>query len=234
MANDIRVQNMIELIQKNDEFMQTFKTMVREVATESGDPSFARFSQALIEVSRQDAKPLFGDVKAASRPNKEMKISLKFKPPVDNAWREEQKALFSGRGMQWIFMPLVHVRELLKESDPVAKFMDAEGKAWVRYVGPRIVGGVGVAAFEVRGEGSKVPAPKNLAYMLHSQVMAGEFERLPDGKTPFALGLESDTPRDEEAEDQGVEISLQEEETDDEVMEMIPEENEEEIDLDIF
>lgn len=233
MANDIRVQNMIELIQKNDEFMHAFKMMVCDVATESGDPSFARFSQALIEVSRQDAKPLFGDVKAASRPNKD-NSPRKDKAPVDNTWREEQKALFSGRGMQWIFMPLVHVRELLKESDPVAKFMDAEGKAWVRYVGPRIVGGVQVAAFEVRGEGSKVPAPKNLAYMLHSQVMAGEFERLPDGKTPFALGLESDTPREEESDDQGVEISLQEEETDDEVMEMIPEENGEEIDLDIF
>jgi len=232
LANDIRVQNMIDLIQKNDDFMQAFKMMVTDVAI-AGDPSFARFSQALIEVSRQDAKPLFGEVKAASRPNKD-KSPRKDKAPVDNTWREEQKAIFSGRGMQWIFMPLLEVRELLKESDPVDKFMADAGKAWVRYAGPRIVGGIQVAAFELRNEGSKVPAPKNLVYMLHSKVMEGEFERLPDGKTPFALGLESDAPRDEESVDQGVEISLQEDEAEDEVMEMHPEETEDEVDLDIF
>ena len=41
-------------------------------------------------------------------------------------------------------------------------------------------------------EGSKIPSPKDLVFIAHDVIMAGEFERLEDGKTPFALGLDGD------------------------------------------
>lgn len=236
MANDTRVQSMIDLIQGNEAFMEAFKAISQHVAVETGDPSFARFSQALIEVSRQDVKPLFGEVKAASRPNKETS-PRKEKAEVDNTWRGEQKDLFSGRGMQWVYLPLSLTSGVLDESDPVAKFMYKAGKAWVRYAGPRIVDGNRMAAFELRNEGSKVPAPKNLVYMPHEGVVGVDLNRLPDGKTPFALGLESDSPKDEDdavASDEGVVIQLDnaaEEVIDEEMMQT---EGDEEIDLDIF
>lgn len=236
MSNDIRVQNMIALISQNEEFMTAFKAISQHVAVESGDPSFARFSQALIEVSRQEVKPLFGDVKAASRPNK-ANSPRKDKAPVDNTWREEQKNLFSGRGFQWVYVSLDDVKDVMKEDDVVTPYFRKEGQAWVRYAGPRIVDGVQMAAFELRESGSKHPSPKNLVYISHQDVMDGEFTRLPDGKTPFELGLESDAPRKEETKDEGIVVHLDgggmPEVMDDEVIEMM-QGDEEEIDDSIF
>lgn len=210
--NDQMVNTFVELISKNEEFMTLWKSMTAEVVMEAQDPSFARFSQAMIAVARQELKPVFSDLKASFKPETNPKTPRASKDPVDNTWRTEQKALFSGRGMQWIYVDIDIVNDILNEDDEVKPFFDAQGKAWVRYSGPRIVDNQQMAAFELRNHGSKIPAPKNLVYLQHDVIMEELFERLDEGKTPFALGLESSPVENDEVEassnDEGVDIDI--------------------------
>jgi len=207
MSNDIRTQQMIDLISSNEEFLNQFGALAKSVALETGDPSFARFVQAITYVSRDEIKPIFGGIKSAMKPEKVSK-SKDPKAPVDNTWRSEQKALFTGRGMQWIYVPIDSVSHLLEEDNEVQEFFEAAGQAWVRYAGPRIEDNTQMAAFEVRTLGSKVPTPKNLIYIPHDEIMAGEFNRLEEGKTPAQLKLEEVAQPVEE--DEGVELNLTE------------------------
>ena len=206
MSNDTRTQNMIDLINSNEDFIQQFSDLAKSVAVESGDPSFARFIQAITFVSRDHIKPVFGDVKSAMKPEKVSK-SKGPRTPVDNTWRAEQKALFTGRGMQWIYVPIDSVSHLLEEDNEVQEFFEAAGQAWVRYAGPRIEDNTQMAAFEVRTLGSKVPTPKNLIYIPHEEIMSGEFNRLEEGKTPAQLKLEEVSQPEE---DEGAPINLSE------------------------
>ena len=240
MSNQNSVDQMIALLSQNTELMDALKSAIPSIVAETGDPSFARFSQAFTQVSRNELKPLFGDIKASMKPEKESK-SKSPRGPVDNTWREEQKQEFSGRGMQWIFMENEIVHQLLDalEENGVdvmdyREFTTSHGKSWVRYAGPRIVDGNQVAAFEVRTSGSKIPASNQFVYLDHQDVMDGGFSRLPDGKTPHQLGLEVIAQPEEESE----EINLADdseptvEVTEDDAM--MESEDSEEIDLDIF
>jgi hypothetical protein len=233
MSNQNSVNQMIALLTQNTELMEALKSAVPSIVAETGDPSFARFTQALTQVSRDELKPLFGDIKASMRPEKKVRQSAD--PALAEALkaqRDEQKELFSGRGNQWIFLPLSMVTNVLDESDPVAEFMYSERKAWVRYAGPRTVDGNLMAAFELRNQGSKIPAPKNLVYMPHEGVVGVDLNRLPDGKTPHQLGLEEISQPEEESDN--VEVNMAENVEADEEIEIVPEETDEEIDLDIF
>lgn len=240
MSNQNSVNQMIALISQNAELMEALKSAIPSIVAETGDPSFARFTQAFTQVSRNELKPLFGDIKASMKPEKVSK-SKSPRGPVDNTWRAEQKQEFSGRGKQWIFMENEIVHQLLDalEENGVdvmdyREFTTSYGKSWVRYAGPRLVDNNQVAAFEVRTSGSKIPASNQFVYLDHQDVLDGGFSRLPDGKTPHQLGLEQIAQPEEESE----EINLVEEPestvevTEDEVM-MNAEETEE-VDLDIF
>jgi len=207
MSNDIRTQQMIDLISSNEEFLNQFGALAKSVALETGDPSFARFVQAITYVSRDEIKPIFGGIKSAKSAKKAVKESKGPRTPVDNTWRSEQKALFTGRGMQWIYVPIDSVSHLLEEDNEVQEFFEAAGQAWVRYAGPRIEDNTQMAAFEVRTLGSKVPTPKNLIYIPHDEIMAGEFNRLEEGKTPAQLKLEEVSQPEE---DEGAPINLTE------------------------
>lgn len=207
MSNDIRTQQMIDLISSNEEFLNQFGALAKSVALETGDPSFARFIQAITYVSRDEIKPIFGGIKSAKSVMKAVKESKGPRTPVDNTWRSEQQALFSGRGQQWIYVPIDSVSHLLEEDNEVQEFFEAAGQAWVRYAGPRIEDNTQMAAFEVRTLGSKVPSPKNLIYIPHDDIMSGEFTRLEDGKTPAQLKLEEIS---QPVEDKGASINLTE------------------------
>lgn len=230
MANDVRVSNMVSAMKGSEEFMTALKAVAQETAIETGDPSFARFMQAMTEVCRSDVKVIFGEVKAAMKPEKVKKAKAS-RGPVDNTWRSEQKALFTGRGQQWIYVELDQVSEVISDDDEVTPFFKEAGQAWVRYAGPRMDGDNQVAAFEVRTSGSKVPGGK-LIYIAHDEVMSGEFTRLQDGKTPAQLGLE-----ETKVVLQGEEIELSSPEEEDEVEvsdELLMVEEEVEIDEDLF
>lgn len=232
MANDVRVENMVQSMMNNVEFMDALKATATGVVTETGDPSFARFMQAVTEVCRQEVKPVIGDVKAATKPPKEGKVKTS-RGPVDNTWRGEQQELFAGRGRQWVYVPVEAV-EAYREESEVHEYFDEAGKAWVRYVGPRISGDEKMAAFEVRTSGSKVPS-KSYIMIPHDEVMAGELDRLEDGKTPHQLGLEvTKVESQPEEESEAIDIKADEVEEVTIPVEMLDDGEEEELDDSIF
>lgn len=198
MSNNNTVNDMIQVMQGNEAFVDMIKQMGIEATTSTNDPSFARFMQAMTEVCRMEVKPVIGEIKASTKVSKPKVAKASSNEPVDNTWRDEQKALFSGRGMQWIYVDAALTEPFGAPT--------RDGKGWVRYAGPRIAGSQQVAAFEVRPEGSKIPSPKDLVFIAHDVIMAGEFERLEDGKTPFALGLDGDDAPSIKVEPEEVEV----------------------------
>lgn len=232
MANDVRVENMVQSMMNNSELVDILKAAASNVSVETGDPSFARFMQAMTEVCRQEVKPVFGEIKAATKPRKE-KTPRGDKAPVDNTWRGEQKDLFSGRGRQWIYVPVEAV-EAYREGSEVHEFFDEKGKAWVRYAGPRLSGNDKMAAFEVRTSGSKVDC-SDYIMIPHDEVMKDELDRLEDGKTPHQLGLEvTKVESQPEEESEAIDIKADEVEEVTIPVEMLGDDEEEELDDSIF
>lgn len=241
MANNTDlVNNMSSVISADTAFVEAYTQLANKVALETGDPSFARFMQAMTQISREVIKPEIGSVKSALKPEKVKKPKAD-RAPVDNTWRSEQKDLFTGRGRQWVYVPIDSVEAFREESD-VHQFFDAADSAWVRYSGPRIVDNTQQAAFEVRTSGSKISTPQNLIYLPHDEIMLNEFNRLEDGKTPHQLKLEetqsepeNETPEDEESAvinlDGGGELIPNEESI---PVEMLGDEEEEDLDDSIF
>lgn len=198
MSNTQSVNQMIEAMKNNPEFNEMMTIIAGQAILASGDPSFARFMQAITAYSRDQIKPQFSVVKASMKPEKASK-SNNPKAPVDNTWRVEQKALFNGRGMQWIYVDIDQVKEHLGEDEQSQAYLEAinnHGKAWVRYSGPRNVDDNQFAAFELRTD-SKVPS-KTKILIAHDLIMEEQFERLEDGKTPAMLGLESGSNNQDE------------------------------------
>lgn len=120
---------------------------------------------------------------------------------TDNSWRSEQKALFSGRGRQWIYVSLDKIDRVLehyqndlgKDLSDYRANVSKHGKAWVRYSGPRINPATNrpCAAFEIRYQGSKIPQTDTYYAIDHDDcLLLTEEDRLEDGKTPHQLGLE--------------------------------------------
>lgn len=110
-------------------------------------------------------------------------------------WRKEVKSLFSGRGNQWIYVSLDSINPTLEKLDSngfdtkqYREFISAQGKAWVRFSGPRVVNGNNVGAFEVRLDGSRIDSPKCLHYIQIEDLTIVKIERLEN--TPFRLGIE--------------------------------------------
>ena len=232
MANDARVNDMVQSMMSNVEFMDALKATAAGIVTETGDPSFARFMQAVTEVCRQEVKPVIGDVKAAMMPEKE-RTPRKERTPVDNAWRDDQKEEFSGRGRQWVYVPVEAV-EAFREGSEVHEYFDEAGKAWVRYAGPRIEGEAKMAAFEVRTSGSKVPS-KSYIMIPHEDVMSRSIERLEDGKTPNQLGLE-ETKVEAQPDEENAAIDIEADDVMEEELEveMLGVDEEEDLDDSIF
>lgn len=240
--NEQLINNMATLISQNEAFMAMWKELAVSVSMEAQDPSFSRFSQAMIAVARDEIKPQFGNIKAAFKPEVNPKATRAGRGPVDNTWREEQRSLFTGRGAKWIYVDIDLVKAIATEDDSdIMACFEAQGKAWVHYYGARIINGVQMAAFEFRNKGSKYGAPNNLVYLPHDEIMLNEFERLEDGRTPYSLGIEMEKANvhdedDEADDDTGVVIQLDQggEAITTEAPVHDEDEAEDDIDLDIF
>jgi len=185
-----KTQNIIDTLSANEAFINELKTAFQTQVAECGDASFARFVQAITEIARDEVKPAVKAARATAP------IQRAGSENVDNAWRADQKALFSGRGNQWIKVSIDDVQPSLSlfqglgiDVDDYTRWTNNAGYAWVRYSGPRINDGEPSAAFEVRVGGSKIDHPKQLFYMPHDLAMCiTSDDRLPN--TPYALGLE--------------------------------------------
>ena len=121
---------------------------------------------------------------------------------ADNSWRSVQKAQFKGRGKQWIWVETQVVEPCLTawedEGEDVSVYRSLiaqNGKAWVRYAGPRLLDADAMGAFEVRLSGSTIDHPKHLVYITAASLTEENLSRM-EG-TPHSLGLE-DMPEPEE------------------------------------
>ena len=163
----------------NEALIQHFKMYVEE----TGNGNFTSFKKHMDELMKEHIKPLtFRSQLSASD---------------GDSPRAMQKAMFKGRGKQWIFVSHEDIAPTLDALK--AQGIDTEdyethiarlGQAWIRYNGPRVVDGKLVGAFEVRTQGSKIDHPKQLHYIDND--LLGDVVRLPDGATPHSLKLEID------------------------------------------
>lgn len=169
----------IQFFDFNEALINHFKMHVEE----TGNGNFTAFKKHMDNLMKTHIKPLTSrsNLSAADGSNP----------------RAAQKAMFKGRGRQWIF---VSHEEIVPTLDALqAKGIDTTdyethiarlGQAWIRYNGPRIVDGKLVGAFEVRTQGSKIDHPKQLHFIDND--LLGDVVRLPDGATPHSLKLEID------------------------------------------
>ena len=115
-----------------------------------------------------------------------------------NSWRDEQKALYSGRGRKWksieagsAAMTALENRITAFEAEGIdcadyRAHTALAGYAWVRYSGPRGDAANQQHGFEVRTVDSRIDHPKQILCL--TDLEAADLETL--ANTPFALGLE--------------------------------------------
>lgn len=207
MSNDICVNKMVESMNNNPQLKAALTLAAGEAVLNTGVPSFSRFVQALAIYSRENIKPQFANVKAGMKADKTQVRSSDPKAPVDNTWRNEQMELFNGRGQKWIYTSVEMVADVLGDDQASMDYLDAcmhRGLAWVHYCGPRIIDGELMASFEVRTDPGARSNTK--IYLSHDEVMAEEFVRLEDGKTPTKLGLVNKTFGQEDEVDEPINI----------------------------
>ena len=169
----------IQYFDFNEALIQHFKMHVDE----TGNGNFTAFKKHMDELMKEHIKPLTfrSNLSAAD----------------GESPRAMQKAMFKGRGKQWIFVShedIAPTLDALKaqgiDTEDYETHINRLGQAWIRYNGPRIVDGKLVGAFEVRTQGSKIDHPKQLHYIDND--LLSDVVRLPDGATPHSLKLEID------------------------------------------
>ena len=185
--NDPRTQAIIDTLSTNEALCEQLLLAFQAQVEVTGDSSFARFTQALTEVARENVKP-------AAKAHRAANPQARGGKGVDNSWRSWLKEAYSGRGNQWIRVELDDIQptldRLCDEGHDVSNYttwINNAGYAWVRYAGPRINNESPCAAFEVRINGSRLDHP-GLFHYIDADIALGITERLPN--TPFALRLE--------------------------------------------
>ena len=163
----------------NEALIQHFKMHVDE----TGNGNFTSFKKHMDELMKTHIKPLTFRSNLSSADG--------------DSPRAMQKAMFKGRGKQWIFVSLEDITPTLEalqtqgiDTSDYETHINRLGQAWIRYNGPRIDNGKLVGAFEVRTGGSKIDHPKQLHFIDND--LLGDVNRLPNGSTPHSLKLEID------------------------------------------
>lgn len=206
MTNNERLDCYIKAIQSNpayQELVERLTTLSKDVMTETEDMSFAFFNTAMANVLRDDIKPVFQEVRNANKPEKAQRGESTKRVKREDDWRGDQLEFFGGRGRKWIYVDIETVTPVLDELDAqgvdVAQYrgdIEAAGKAWIRYQGPRVNEGQASAMFWLWPDGSR-GVVGNLdkqyhIYIAHDDIVNIEFV----GGTPYKLGLEAnDIPK---------------------------------------
>ena len=170
----------IQTVIDNPETRQFLKDLFQKNLTEGTDKtSVLRFGEALIDILKDEVGSMRG----------------KRSSSLDNGWRSEIKARFSGRGRQWIKVSLEYIKPYLDdlESEGIdisdyRAWTTQAGFAWIRYAGSRVNDGVNSGGFEIRTTGSKIDNPKQLCYIPMDSLCEDKIERL--SGTPFGMKLE--------------------------------------------
>lgn len=177
---DTKTQNIFNVINNNENLVNSIIDSYKSALAETGDASYTRFMNAVKQVANTHLKPNVSTSRASSGGT----IS----------WKNDIKQEFTGRGRQWFYVSLEDINPVLDKFDAdgfdtTAYRADIAnlGKAWVRFAS---VSGTEISPqikVEVRINGSKIDHPTNRVNMPYTN----NIERLEDGKTPFSLGLES-------------------------------------------
>ena len=172
----------IQTVIDNPETRQFLKDLFQKNLTEGTDKtSVLRFGEALVDILKDEVGSMRG----------------KRSSSVDNGWRSEIKARFSGRGKQWIKVSLEYIKPYLDnlESEGIdvsdyRSWTTQAGFAWIRYAGSRVNDGVNSGGFEIRTTGSKIDHPKQLCYIPVTSLSEDQISDFRLSKTPFGMKLE--------------------------------------------
>ena len=177
---DSKTQNIFNVINNNTQLVDAIKDSYAQAVAETGDASYTRFMNAVKQVANNHVKPNVSTSRASSS--------------ASNSWKDDIKSQFTGRGRQWFYVSLDDINPILDKFDSdgfdtsnYRNDINNAGKAWVRFASVTGTESAPQLNVEVRIEGSKIDHPRNRVNMSYNN----EIERLDDGKTPYALGLES-------------------------------------------
>ena len=168
-------------VNNNENVNPTILSLFEEFQAIGGSPKVTEFKRYIDQQINAHVKPLCGRSSLASSSG--------------SGWRAEQKARFGGRGMKWVKVSIDSILPTLYDFDArgvdtteYRAWIESQGFAWIRYNGPRIHNGQPAAAFEVRTTGSTYDQPKELHYILDSELDTTEINYL--HSTPHAMRLE--------------------------------------------
>lgn len=173
---------------QNEEIsMSTIQTLFQEYLTDGGKPQVTSFRVHIEALIKKEIKPLCG---------------RSGKSAGDNDWRTQLMDRFKGRGAKWQFVSLDEITPTLDrfdtegvDTEDYRQWTQSQGKAWIRFMAPRLNNGVKSAAFTVHTLGSTIYQPHQVHYI--------ELDRLdevitPLDSTPHALKLEESIQPDED------------------------------------
>ena len=171
--------------------MSTIETLFHEFIQNGGEPKVTEFKSYVDQLIKSEIKPLCGRSAKSST--------------GDNI-RDQIKARFGGRGAKWVFVSLDEIKPTLEEFKvndvdvtDYEEFIEAEGKAWIRFAAPRLHNNKLCASFEVRTSGSTVDHPKQLHYISIDE-LDDKIETM--SGTPHSLRLEQIKSAEPEVEEQ--------------------------------
>lgn len=154
--------------------------LFQEYLSNGGKPQVTSFRTHLEFLMKTDIKPLCGSSRRLA--------------PGAHDWRDDLNARFEGRGSKWQYVSLDEIASTLDRFDSEGidttdyrEWTQAQGKAWIRYLKPRIVNGQNVAAFTVHTLGSTIFQPHQLHFIPIDQLDA---LCTPLDGTPFSHKLE--------------------------------------------
>lgn len=183
---DTKTQNIFNVINNNENLVNSIMDAYSNALSETGDSSYTRFMNAVKQVANTHLKPNVSTSRASSGGS--------------SNWKDEIKSEFSGRGRQWFYVPIEAVSDHLDNFDSngsntsnYRNDIQNAGKAWVRFVSVSGSEPQPQLRVEVRINGSREDHPNHRINI----VMPDDIDRLEDGKTPYALGLEANSKKPE-------------------------------------
>ena len=166
----------------NEELSNLLLDSYRTMITETGDTSFSRFSETIMDVLKDSVKP----------------HSVRGSRKADNSWKAELEAPFKGRGNGWIKFKLGSDaalaiidkldRMVLDNVDDYLKHTAREEMYWTRFVKVTGTAQAPLLVSEIRLIDPKVVHPKEYHITMPYSYFTEDGEML--GGTPVSLKLE--------------------------------------------
>ena len=166
----------------NEELSNLLLDSYRTMITETGDTSFSRFSETIMDILKDSVKP----------------HSVRGSRKTDNSWKAELEAPFKGRGNGWIkfkagsdaALAIIDKldRMVLDNVDDYLKHTAREGMYWTRFVKVTGTAQAPLLVSEIRLIDPKVVHPKPYHITMPYSYFTEDGDML--GGTPVSLKLE--------------------------------------------